>query len=38
MALTDTAPTPLAPFVRAAYGTLRAPDGARTRQVWTARV
>ncbi|MEU1126088.1 serine hydrolase domain-containing protein [Streptomyces sp. NPDC005899] len=38
VALTNTAPTPLAPFVQAAYGTLGALEADRPRPKWTARV
>ncbi|MER5896085.1 serine hydrolase domain-containing protein [Streptomyces sp. NPDC001876] len=38
VAWTNSAPTPLAPFVQAAYGTLRALDRPPPGVVWTARV
>ncbi|MER7941934.1 serine hydrolase domain-containing protein [Streptomyces sp. NPDC094458] len=38
VALTNTAPTPLAPFVQSAYGPLRELDATPSATVWTARV
>ncbi|MFD5137185.1 serine hydrolase domain-containing protein [Streptomyces sp. NPDC058378] len=38
VALTNTVPTPLAPFVRSAYGALRELDATPSVTVWTARV
>ncbi|MFD9545527.1 hypothetical protein [Streptomyces sp. NPDC060022] len=38
VAWTNSVPTPLAPFVQAAYGTLRALDRPPPEAVWTARV
>ncbi|MFD6279552.1 serine hydrolase domain-containing protein [Streptomyces sp. NPDC060209] len=38
VALTNTAPTPLAPFIQSAYGALRGLDAARSGTEWTARV
>ncbi|MYQ39209.1 serine hydrolase [Streptomyces sp. SID4921] len=38
VALTNTAPTPLAPFVQSAYGALRELDATPSATVWTARV
>jgi len=37
-ALTNTAPTPLAPFIQSAYGALCGLDAAPREKVWTARV
>ncbi|MFE4690749.1 serine hydrolase domain-containing protein [Streptomyces sp. NPDC056749] len=38
VALTNTAPTPLAPFVQSAYAALRGLGSAPSGEVWTARV
>ncbi|MFC9948613.1 serine hydrolase domain-containing protein [Streptomyces pratensis] len=38
VALTNTAPTPLAPFIQSAYGALRELDDTPSGRVWTARV
>ncbi|MFE9724019.1 serine hydrolase domain-containing protein [Streptomyces sp. NPDC005794] len=38
VALTNTAPTPLAPFIQSAYGTLRGLESTAPGKVWTARV
>ncbi|MFC8593591.1 serine hydrolase domain-containing protein [Streptomyces atroolivaceus] len=38
VALTNTAPTPLAPFIQSAYGVLRELDAGPSGKVWTARV
>ncbi|MER5556804.1 serine hydrolase domain-containing protein [Streptomyces sp. NPDC002793] len=38
VALTNTAPTPLAPFIQSAYGTLRALQSPAPEELWTARV